>query len=71
MKTTRGSLTLDTKLTGQYRRLFRYLGLLMLLILALATSIVVYFDKRQVEDLSRKLITSTATTIVPQLMSFF
>jgi serine/threonine-protein kinase len=71
MKKTRGSLTLDRKLIGQYRRLFRNLGLLMLVILALATSTVVYFDKRQVENLSRELITSTAATIVARIMSFF
>ncbi len=71
MKTTRGSLSLDRKLTGQYRRLFRNLGLLVLIIVALAIAAVVYFDKRQVEDLSSKLITSTAATIAEQVMSFF
>ena len=71
MKTTRGSLSLDRKLTGQYRRLFRNLGLLMVIIVALATAAVVYFDKKQVENLSSKLITSTAATIAEQVMSFF
>ena len=71
MQTTRFSASLDKKLTGQYRRLFRNLGLLMLVIIAIATASVVYFDKRQVEDLSRKLITSTTATIVEQIMSFF
>ena len=70
MKTSRGSTSLDKKLTGQYRRLFRNLGLLMLVIIALATASVVYFDKRQVEELSRKLIISTTATIVEQTMSF-
>ena len=71
MKTLRGSTSLDKKITGQYRWLFRYLGTLMLIILALATAAVVYFDKRQVEDLSSKLITSTAATVAEQVMSFF
>lgn len=71
MKTLRESIPLDKKLTGQYRWLFRCLGALMLIILALATAAVVYFDKRQVEDLSSKLITSTATTVAEQVLSFF
>ncbi len=71
MKTLRESTSLDKKLTGQYSRLFRNLGLLILVIVALVTAAVVYFDKRQVEDLSRKLITSTAATVVEQLASFF
>ena len=71
MTTSRGNTALDKKLTGQHRRLFRNLGLLMLVIVALATAAVVYFDKRQVEDLSRKLISSTAATVVEQLGSFF
>ncbi len=71
MKTTRGSTSLDKKLAGQYRQLFRNLGLLMLAIAALAIGAVIYFDKRQVGDLSRKLISSTATTVVAQLASFF
>ncbi len=71
MKTLRGNTSLDKKLTGQYRRLFRNLGLLMLTIVALATAAVAYFDKRQVEDLSRELIASTAATVVAQLTAFF
>ena len=71
MKTLRGNTSLDKKLTGQYRRLFRNLGLLMLAIVALATAAVAYFDKRQVEDLSRELIASTAATVVAQLTAFF
>ena len=71
MKTARDGLTLDRKLSGQYHRLFRKLGLLMLVILTFTASTVVYFDKRQVENLSRRLITSTAATIATQLMSFF
>ncbi len=71
MKSTRGSASLDRKLAGQYRQLFRNLGLLMLVIAALAIGAVIYFDKRQVEDLSRKLISSTAATVVEQLASFF
>jgi len=70
MKTLRESISLDKKLTGQYRRLFRNLGLLILIIIALVTAAAVYFDKRQVEDLSRKLISSTAATIVEKLASF-
>jgi serine/threonine-protein kinase len=58
-------------LTGQYRQLFRNFGLLMLVIAALATGAVIYFDKRRVADLSRKLISSTAATVVEQLTSFF
>ena len=38
MKTLRESISLDRKLTGQYRRLFRNLGLLMLIIVALAAA---------------------------------
>ncbi len=71
MKTPRSNTSLDKKLTGQYRRLFRNLGMLMLVIVALATAAVAYFDKRQVEDLSRELIASTAATVVAQLTSFF
>ena len=71
MKSTRGSTSLDRKLAGQYRQLFRNLGLMMLVIAALAIGAVIYFDKRQVEDLSRKLISSTAATVVEQLASFF
>jgi serine/threonine-protein kinase len=71
MKTLRSSTALDKKLTGQYRRLFRNLGLLMLVVVALAAAVVVYFDQKQVEDLSRKLISSTAATVVEQLSSFF
>ena len=71
MKTLRESISLDKKLTGQYHRLFQYLGLLILIVIALVTAVVIYFDKRQVEDLSRKLISSTAATIVEQLASFF
>ena len=71
MKTTWVSSSLDAKLTGQYRRLFRNLGLLMLMIIVLAASAVVYFDQRQVEDLSRKLITSTEASVTEKLMSFF
>ncbi len=71
MTTRRANISLDKKLTGQYLRLFRNLGLLILVIVALATAAVVYFDKRQVEDLSRQLISSTAATVVAQLTSFF
>lgn len=71
MKTTRGGLTLDRKLSGQYRQLFRNLGILALVILTLTASTVVYFDKKQVENLSRKLIVSTAATIAAELMYFF
>ncbi|MGD8992040.1 MAG: serine/threonine protein kinase [Desulfobacterales bacterium] len=71
MSLTRGNTALDKKLSGQYRRLFRNLALLTLVIVALATAAVVYFDKKQVEDLSRKLISSTASTVVEQLASFF
>ena len=71
MKTLRGSISLDRELSGQYRRLFRNLGLLMLIILALAIGAVAYFDKRQVKDLSSKLIASTTATIEERFMSFF
>ncbi|MDH3884620.1 MAG: hypothetical protein OET63_10415, partial [Desulfobacterales bacterium] len=71
MKTLRGSISLDKELSGQYRRLFRNLGLLMLIILAVAIAAVAYFDKKQVKDLSSKLITSTTATIVEKFMSFF
>jgi hypothetical protein len=43
----------------------------LLLGLVLAAAAVVYFDKRQVENLSRKLITSTTATVVEKLVSFF
>ena len=43
----------------------------MVLVLVLAAAAVVYFDKRQVEHLSRKLITSTTETVVEKLVSFF
>ena len=68
---TLGITSLDRKVTGQYRRLFRNFGLLMAVVLILAAAAVVYFDKRQVENLSRKLITSTAATVVEKLASFF
>ena len=68
---TRGISSLDRKVTGQYRRLFRNFGMLMVVVLVLAASAVVYFDKRQVENLSRKLITSTAASVVEKLASFF
>ena len=71
MKTLRGTISLDKKLSGQYRRLFRDLGLLILIILAVAVAAVAYFDKKQVRDLSSKLITSTTATIVEKFMSFF
>ena len=71
MKTLRGSTSLDKQFTGQYRWLFRYLGALILIVLAFATAAVVYFDKRQVEALSSKLITRTAATIAEQVWSFF
>jgi len=71
MKTLRGSTSLDRQFTGQYRWLFRKLGLLILIIVALAAAAVVYFDKRQVEDLSHKLMTSTAAIMVEQIVSFF
>jgi hypothetical protein len=71
MKTTLGSLSLDRKLIGSYRRLFRDLGLLVLFIVALSTASVVYFDRQQVETLSSKLITSTSETVVAQLTAFF
>ena len=71
MKTLRGSISLDKELSGQYRRLFRNLGLLMLIILAVAIAAGAYFDKKQVKDLSSKLITSTTATIVEKFMSFF
>ncbi len=71
MKTLRGITSLDRQFTGQYRWLFRNLGLLILIIVALAAAAVVYFDKRQVEDLSHKLMTSTAATMVEQIVSFF
>jgi serine/threonine protein kinase len=71
MKTLRGSISLDQELSGEYRRLFRNLGLLMLIILAVAIAAVAYFDKKQVKDLSSKLITSTTATIVEKFMSFF
>lgn len=71
MKSIRRSTSLDKKLAGQYRRLFRNLGILMLVISALAIAAVVYFDQRQVEGLSRKLINSSAETVVEQLSSFF
>jgi len=71
MKTLRGSISLDKELSGQYRRLFRNLGLLILIILAVGVGAVAYFDKKQVSDLSSKLITSTTATIVEKFMSFF
>ncbi len=71
INTSSSGLTLDKKLSGQYRRLFQNLGLLMLVILTLTASTVVYFDKKQVENLSGQLITSTTTTVVEQLTSFF
>ena len=71
MKTLLGSTSLDSKLTGQNRRLFLNFGLLIVVVVMLSAAAVVYFDKRQVEDLSRKLITSTAATVVEQLASFF
>jgi hypothetical protein len=43
----------------------------LLLGLVLAAAAVVYFDKRQVENLSRKLIASTTATVVEKLVSFF
>jgi serine/threonine-protein kinase len=71
MKTLLGTTSLDKQFTGQYRWLFRYVGILILIILAFATAAVVYFDKRQVEALSSKLITRTAATIAEQVWSFF
>ncbi len=71
IKTPSDGLALEKKLSGQYRRFFQNIGLLMLVILALTASIVVYFDKKQVENLSRKLIISTTATVVERLTSFF
>ncbi len=71
MKTTLGNLPRDHRLTQSNRRLFRDLGLLMLAVVVLATATVVYFDQRQVEALSRKLISSTAETVAARLVSFF
>jgi serine/threonine protein kinase len=71
MKATLGTLSLDTKFTGQYRSLFRKLGLLTLLLVALITSMVVYFDERLVRELSSKLIASTAETVKVELIAFF
>jgi tRNA A-37 threonylcarbamoyl transferase component Bud32 len=71
MKTLRGIPSLDRQFTRQHRWLFRHLGLLILIIVALTAAAVVYFDKRQVEDLSHKLMTSTAATMVEQIVSFF
>ena len=71
MKTTLGSLSLDRQLTGSYRRMFRDLGLLMLVIVVLSAASVVYFDRQQVETLSSKLISSTSETVVARLTSFF
>ena len=71
MKTTLGNLPLDHQLTGNIRRLFRHLGVLMLAAVALVTATVVYYDQHQVEALSRKLITSTSETVVARLASFF
>ena len=44
MKSTFGNRTLDSELTGHYRRLLRNLGLLVLAIVVLTTSTVVYFE---------------------------
>ncbi len=71
MKTTLGNLPLDHKLTGNIRRLFRHLAVLMLAAVGLATATVVYFDQHQVEALSRKLISSTSETVAARLTSFF
>ena len=71
MKTALGRASIDTTLSGQYGRIFRHLGLLLMFILILATAIVLYFDKKQVENLSRKLISSTAETIAEKILSFF
>ncbi len=71
MKSSLGTLSLDSKFTGQYRSLLRKLGLLTLILVAAITSAVVYFDERLVKDLSRKLIASTAKTVNLELISFF
>ena len=71
MRTPRGSISLDKKLSGQYRRLFRNLGALSLVMVALAAAAVIYFDKRRMGDLSRRLIESTTETVVAQLVSLF
>lgn len=71
MRTHRGSLSLDKKLSGQYRGLFRNLGVLLLVMIAMATAAVVFFDKRRMGDLSRRLIASTTATVVAQLSSLF
>ncbi len=71
MKTSLGTLPFVTRLTGQYRRLLRNLGLIVLAMLVLATSTVVYFDERLMTDLSGKLIASTADTMKAELVSFF
>ncbi len=71
MKTALGRASIDTTLSGQYGRIFSHLGLLLMFILILATAIVLYFDKKQVENLSRKLISSTAETIAEKILSFF
>ena len=71
MKATLGTLSFGTSLTGQYHRLLRNLGLLMLAMVVLGTSTVVYFDERLVAKLSDKLIASTADTMKVELISFF
>ena len=71
MKTTLGSLSLDRKLTGSYHRLFRLLGLLIMVVVILSAAIVVYFDRQHVATLSRKLISSTAEKVMDQLAAFF
>ncbi len=71
MKATLGMLSFGTSLTGQYHRLLRNLGLLMLAMVVLGTSTVVYFDERLVAKLSDKLIASTADTMKVELISFF
>ncbi len=71
MKSTLGNLPLDHQLTGNFRRLFRHLGVLMLAAVVLATATVVYFDQHQVEALSRKLLSSTSETVAARLVSFF
>jgi serine/threonine protein kinase len=71
MKTFQGSLGFSPEVESVNRRLLRNLGLLGLLLLALVTGTVLYFDHRLVRVLSENLIDRSRASTLQELNSFF
>ncbi|MGI9315764.1 MAG: protein kinase domain-containing protein [bacterium] len=71
MKSFTKSLTLDTQFSHLYRPLVRNLLIVVLLSIGLVAAVLLYFDKRQVDSLSRQLIEKSAQTTGQKLDRLF